>query len=293
MSLAQLKLDDLPTAEDDKVEFKSSQTSFDALVAKLQAAASGFANAGGGDFVVGVDGRGNADGGIPKHKGRAALRDWVDQQLGKIEPPVPYEVQLIDDADGRGTIQPNNCVLVVRFAESVAAPHQAPDSKYYIRAGAHTVPARHFLIEAIRAKRHFRRPLLRHLFRFKPHDHQILQLGIVAVTDSPALDVRIDLSPRPHFFKQHNVLPTGVPIVDPANPFFIDACVYGEATEVFKPPLQLLVTYRDTNQAEYDYQATIEIERETPSIKIGNGPEEMTRMLERVAKALEKAALRH
>jgi len=46
----------LPNAENDDFEFKSIATSWDELKKKLNCAASGFTNSGGGYFIAGVDG---------------------------------------------------------------------------------------------------------------------------------------------------------------------------------------------------------------------------------------------
>ena len=147
-------LTNLPDAEDDNFEFKSStilglNNNVKDLSKKLSCAVSGFANSGGGYFVVGVDQNGNADGGLPQKIGKQYLCDWVDQVINQVEPVPRYDVKLIKDSLGRGIIHQDLVVLVVAIYESHIAPHMAPDYHYYIRAGAHTLKAKHFIIDSI------------------------------------------------------------------------------------------------------------------------------------------------
>jgi len=176
INLETFDLTQLPSVEDDHFEFKSSSTPHNEFKKKLNCAVSGFANAGGGGFVVGVDGNGNADNGLSLKIERQDLRDWVDQIVNQVEPVPKYDIKLISDPMGRGVIQPDSAVLLVAIHESYAGPHMAQDKHYYIRAGAHTVKAPHFIIDAIWAKRYFFKPRLTHLFRRKPEQEQTIQL---------------------------------------------------------------------------------------------------------------------
>ncbi|MFH5805472.1 helix-turn-helix domain-containing protein, partial [Alienimonas sp. DA493] len=119
----------------------------------MSRAASGFANTGGGVFVMGVNDEGNADGGVEPVVGRQALPDWIDVIVHQVLPTPRYRTHLITDADGRGRIEPGKVVAAVEFFESARAPHMADDERYYIRAGAHTVAAGQFLVDALYAKR--------------------------------------------------------------------------------------------------------------------------------------------
>src|SRR4051794_33270887 len=81
---AVLKLEDkdlvsLPSAEDDRHEYKASSTRDNELADKIARAASGFWNSGGGLFVAGVTGDGQPDGGVSLTVGRQSRRDWIDQ----------------------------------------------------------------------------------------------------------------------------------------------------------------------------------------------------------------------
>lgn len=105
INLETFDLTQLPSVEDDHFEFKSSSTAENKLKKKLSCAVSGFANAGGGCFVVGVDDNGNADKGYSLKIKNQDLRDWVDQIVHQVEPVPKYDIKLILDPMGRGVIQ--------------------------------------------------------------------------------------------------------------------------------------------------------------------------------------------
>jgi hypothetical protein len=271
INLETFDLTQLPSAEDDVFEFKSSITSPDALKKKLSCAVSGFANSGGGYFIVGVDANGKADGGLPLKIGKQDLRDWADQVINQVEPVPRYDIKLIYDPMEQGTIQPDSAVLVVAIHESYAGPHMAPDNHYYIRAGAHTVKAKHFIVDAIWAKRHFSKPRLTHLFRLKPGKEEAIQLGILALTDSPAVDIKIVVSPLPQMLQNcESLFPLQVSIVDRNNPFFFDVTTYFQAKERFGEDVYLEVEYCDLAGNFYTYKSKVEVTGSVPPISIGN-----------------------
>jgi hypothetical protein len=67
--------------------------------------------------------------------------------------------------------------------------------KYYIRAGAHSSPAGNFIVESLLARRGSLRPLLSHAVRTKPGNTEVIQVGVVALNSSPAVDVEFLLDP--------------------------------------------------------------------------------------------------
>ncbi|NMG11908.1 ATP-binding protein [Brasilonema sp. UFV-L1] len=288
INLETFDLTQLPSAEDDDFEFKSSGTPHNDLKKKLSCAVSGFANSGGGYFIAGVDGNGEADGGFPLKIGRQDLRDWVDQIVNQVEPVPRYDIKLIHDPMGRGTIQPDSAVLLVAIHESYAGPHMAPDNHYYIRAGAHTVKAKHFIVDAIWAKRHFSKPRLTHLFRLKPDKEQAIQLGILALTDAPAVDVKITISPLPQMMQHcESLFPLQSSVIDRNNPFFFDVVTYFQAKEHFGEDVYLEVEYYDLAGNFYTYKTKVEVTRSVPPISIGNdNPAKMVKALESIHKVL-------
>jgi predicted HTH transcriptional regulator len=193
----------LPSAEDDRHEYKSSAIKNDKeLGDKIAKAASGFWNSGGGLFVVGVDGNGQPDGGISLNVGRQSRRDWIDQAISQVMPKSCYVIHSIENSSGCMNIEQGKAVFLIGFGESEIGPHMANDHRYYIRAGAHTEPASHFIVEAIHARRGLRTPLLSHLVRRKPGNSRVIQLGIVVLNAAAAINVSIKIDALPKYLLQ-------------------------------------------------------------------------------------------
>ena len=242
----------LPIAEDDRHEYKSSQTKNDLLADKIACAASAFWNSGGGLFVVGVNGKGQADGGVELTVGRQTRRDWIDQAISRVSPRAPYVVQCIEAGGSNLNIEKDKAVILIGFATSEGGPHMAPDNRYYIRAGAHTVPASHFLVEAIYARRGLRSPILKHIVRRKPENNNVLQLGIICLNDAPVLNVEIELDPLPEWlcnFKTN--FPLLIPVISREAPFYLDFhMVYFPSDP--KPVFHVNLKYSDLTMRPYE-----------------------------------------
>jgi hypothetical protein len=253
----------LPSSEDDRHEYKSSSGKDAELADKIARAASGFWNSGGGLFVAGVNGRGQPDGGLPAHVGRQTRRDWVDQAIARVYPPGRYVVRCVQDSGAGLNISAGNHVVLIGFGESEIGPHMAPDHRYYIRAGAHTVPAPHFIVEAIHARRGRRIPLLRPIVRRRPDNGSILQLGIVALTDIPALDVEINLAHIPHSIQnmQHH-FPLRIAVVSHQFPFFFDF-KFLTTSDSFQPTFNVFLRYFDLSGKEYRDSFPIDVYQQT------------------------------
>jgi Putative DNA-binding domain len=281
MRLAEFDISQIPVAEDDEFEFKSSQIPQNKLNDRLNEAASGFSNSGGGFFIVGIDnGTGDVDGGISRKMGKQDLRDWVDNVIHNVQPVPKYEVTLLDDIQGRGNLNNDSVILVVYFHESYIGPHMAHDNRYYIRAGAHTVPAKHFIVDAIWSKRHFSKPRLIHLFRFKPDKPEAIQLGIISVTNAVAVDVELNLSPAPKLIR-NTPFPLKVSLINQDNPFFFDVAFYAGSKDWFGEDVSLGVTYYDLSGNEYRYEKELNISEAISPIDIGNN------YLEKIASSLD------
>lgn len=281
--LSSFSIDSLPAAEDDLFEYKSSATSMPNLKDKISRAASAFCNSGGGYFVTGVKGDGTPDGGISKTVGRQPLRDWVDQAIAPVTPPVKYEVRQFDDNVGKGTLDKDKVILVVSFPESHSAPHMADDKKYYIRAGAHSVPAAHFIVESLWARRGSAKPLLSHAIREKPGSKGIIQVGIVALNSAPALDVEFRIEPMVgllgglagHF-------PIRLPVVDQNTPFFLDATYFQNYQNEFPDNVVVRLKYHDVGGHEYDYCSSRPLAEAVSPVRMGGDP------FDRIVNAIEK-----
>ncbi len=257
-----------PNAEDDVFEFKCSATPHNELKKKLDRASSGFANAGGGCFIYGLDNNGNADGGVADTVGNQDLRDWLDQIIARVTPRPSYDIRLYNDCEGRGTLDAGNVVAAVSIFPSETAPHQAYDKKYYIRAGAHTLPAGHYIVEAIWAMRHFSKPRMTHLVRQRPDYGEVVQIGFVALTEAPAIDVELAMDPLPGSYSQGCCeFPVHIGVIDRNTPFFFDISTREEIRRHSNDEFILKLTYHDLASNSYTYQKTINLFRSMPSLR--------------------------
>jgi hypothetical protein len=288
--------------ESDEYEFKSSKIGDRDLMKELQVAASAFWNSGGGVLFVGVDDNGNIDGGIRDVVGRQRLRDWVDRVLSRVEPEGPYLVKLIYAEGSHSAIAPGHAVLVVAYGESNNAPHMAPDKRYYVRAGAHSDPAGHFLVEAIRARRRLQKPVLRGLLRTNPHLVNAVELVVVGLNDTPALDVRLSFDGLPEHIRQafDERLPLYIPVIDRAHPFAMDATWFGLADNGFgEPVVQLRLNYQDLAGRQYEDTQRLDPSRNIAPFVLpeDNGDalstprslQDLTKQVKRLRQAIERA----
>lgn len=285
--ISKITIDQLPENEDDYYEYKSSLTSDDKLKDKLQKAVSGFANSGGGFFIAGIDDKtGKADGGITSQVGRQSRRDWVDTIISQVEPYPKYSIRFLDDVGEKGFLNESHVILIVSVEESNIGPHMASDNRYYIRAGAHTVPARHLIVEAIRAKRFNAKPKLSHIFRLKPGYEQVLQLGVVAITNASAINVILTLNPLPKILQNRSKdFPIKLPLIDQNHPFFFDVALFSDSEESFGNNVNLNIEYDDLLQNHYSQELTIGVES-TPPIIVGNPNKEIIKAIQSIEKAL-------
>jgi hypothetical protein len=275
-------LSPLPRAEDGQHEYKASRTGDGELANKLGVAASAFWNAGGGLFVCGVDGAGNFDGGRPLTVGRQPLQDWADQALMNVNPPGPYQIRVIEAAR-----QPTHGLLLVAFQESHVAPHMAPDHRYYIRAGAHSVPAGAFLVDALIARRQLSRPLLRHVLRVNPHHGRAVQLGLVTASNQHALNVELELPPLPLTGKDPSVFK--IAVIGPDTPFFLDFTFL--MLERSHAAFDGRVTYYDAANRKYEHTFTVDVETQLGPPSLDQTTERLIRAIKDISQNLSE--LRH
>ncbi|MGB7337594.1 MAG: ATP-binding protein [Phototrophicaceae bacterium] len=250
---------ELPPSETDEYEFKSSLIRHSAqyrneLSNKLTKTASAFWNTGGGILIVGVGDDGIVDGGIPRTMGSQKLRDWVDIILNAVSPSGPYIVRTIKRETDSSKIDPDMVVLVIGFGESYDLPHMAPDNRYYVRAGAHSNPANHYLVEALRARRGLERPMLRALLRENPQKAGVVELTIVTINDLPALNILIDFDPVPTHLAEQMLdrLPLTVPLIDRNNPFRMDiASIHRLEYWLGDSPFHVLLQYEGVRATQF------------------------------------------
>lgn len=253
MDQSEIDFSSFPSEEDDRYEYKSGQSSARQIKTKLAKAASAFWNSGGGHFVVGVDDHGQPDEGFDPEIGNQSIRDWVDQIVHTVQPVGKYDIAKVTGEVGD--------TLVVRFKESAALPHMAPDGRYYVRAGAHTVRAGHFLVEALRSRRGIGRPYLQTTLRPKPDFKGVVQLGILSLSESAALNVEVDLNPIPHLWTRlDEPLPLKLGVIDRSHPFFLDLTF--TAYEDQEPDaVTVTLRYEDLLGKEYQEELAVDLKR--------------------------------
>jgi hypothetical protein len=288
---ADADLAELPTAEDESHEYKNSKSTDKELAEKLARAASGFWNAGGGIFVAGVDGHGKADGGLTTSVGRQSRRDWADQAIGAVVPNGPYSITLIADSGAGLSIGPDNSVLVAAFGESFAGPHMAPDGRYYVRAGAHTVRASHFLVEAIRARRAVNDPQLAIILRVDPDNSYRTQIGVVALTEAPALDVEMSFSSLPPILARVKppISRFRRAVVDRMNPFYLGYTVFAHNEKKWLAAdreITVQISFRDILGRAHSVERTLDGISELGPPPLDTSP------LERIALSLNQIDIR-
>ena len=285
-----ITIDDIPESETDEFEFKSSSTRDSELKKKLSAAASGFSNSGGGYFVVGLDDDGVIDGGVSDMVGRQSRDDWIDTVVHKVEPAPKYEITKITDVGTRGRLE-NDChLLVVKFHDSENAPHMNDDYRYYIRAGAHTVSARNFIVEALWAKRNIGKPNLAHLIRLKPNEPNVVQLGVVAATVDAAVNVKVNLNPLSSSLSgAAEFFPLKITLLDRSNPLFIDLMTWSNVGEDPATETQITIEYEDISGNEYKYESTVNVPQSVGPVQLTvDKPTMLTKSIDKVATAIGK-----
>lgn len=271
---------ELPSEETDIFEYKSSRTTLDQLQNKISKAASAFWNSGGGIFLAGIDDKGKIDGGIPRKKGNQNIRDWADRAIILTEPLADYEIQTID-------IEDDKVILIIKFYESNIVPHMANDKKYYIRVGAHSDAANHFLIEALRSLRNTSRPSLRAVMKNHPTKPKIEELVIVSVNESTALDVNLTFNPFPKALAEHfsDDFPLEIALIDKQNPFRMEISGFGFRDQVFgEEPAKLIMQYKDVLGNEYKTEQLINPHKNLQPMVIGDD------VFEKLTKSIDKLA---
>ncbi len=276
--------------EDETHEYKSSQIKDKDLGQKISIAASAFWNSGGGVFIAGLNDDGSIDGGLSNLVGRQHRRDWVDQYIKTTEPQGTYWIKIIDsDSSLSNTkIKPDQGVLVIGFEASLNAPHMAYDRKYYIRAGAHSAPAGHFLVEAIRSYKHFQSPQLIAALRRSERRSNVVELAIKCINDATALNVQISFNPLPKAIKENfsDRFPLAIPFIDKETPFYMELYYWRLRLEMFgEKPVELQVSYNDLTNKMFTYTQTIDVTNSIGPMTIGETD------LEAIAKAIEKISV--
>lgn len=115
-------------------------------------------------------------------------------------------------------------------------------------------PGMCFIVDALYAKRHFRNPRLVHVARVSDFSTKLefVHVEVIAATDGIALDVEIDLDPRPD--ERDFQWPILVALIDREHPF-------GFRFEVLRDPAftsTIKIRYRDFADESYSYEASLD-----------------------------------
>jgi hypothetical protein len=287
----------LPSSETDEIEYKSSRTTPDKLAEKISVAASAFWNSGGGIFIAGInDKSGKIDGGFSEYIGRQPIRDWADRAITKTEPTGPYIIKPIVPSMIPSAIQPDHVVLVIAFGESTAVPHMAHDKTYRIRAGTHSDPAGHFIVEALRARRGLQQPLLRGIFKRSERKWATVEFAVVAATDATALDISLTFEPFPPILKEaflrgnslHNPFPLRIPIIDIRHPFVMDMSPFYSKETLGQDPFTIVLQYKDSVGRTFMERQILDPHRSFEPLQIGKEDgRQIKEAIDKVAKHLQ------
>ena len=280
-------LNNIPQFETDEYEYKSSLVKPEELRDKIVIAASAFWNSGGGLLIIGIDDKtGKIDGGINNLIGRENITDWIEKAVHKAEPTGPYFIKTITGTIANTLILPNRLVTIIVFGESVYSPHMAYDKKYYIRAGACSSPASHFLVESIRARRGLVDPMLKGTLRFTQRDDNVVELVITSINDATALEVEVSFDPPTKTFKEflEDKFPLIIPLINKLNPFNMDISTWPNSKESFgENPVILKLKYKDITGKLFTNEQLLDISKNLGPMKISG-----TDYLKGINKELEK-----
>lgn len=283
-------LREIPSSETELFEYKSSKVPLDNLKNKISVAASAFWNSGGGIFIAGVNDNGEVDGGIEKYKGKQDIRDWVDNAIKLTEPTGEYLISIICKNLDDSKIEDNKAVIVICFYESNLVPHMAYDKKYYIRVGAHSGAANHYLVESLRSLRANTKPNLRGIMKYHPTKPRIEQLVIIALNEGVAIDVKVNFDPLPLALKEHfsDDFPLEIAAIDKNNPFTMEISGFGFREQAFgKDPVMLKLEYKDVLGEIYKSEQEISPQKNLQPMTIGDDVfKELVEAIENLTKKL-------
>lgn len=245
---------ELDKTENEYMEFKSGALKADDIKNKLSVAASAFSNANGGLFIIGIDKFGNIDG-CNLNVGKQSPRDWIDQII-RVEPMCRYEVKIIE----QGISLDNKCIIIVKFFQSPSAPHMAYDNKYYIRNGAHSIPASHYIIEGIKLRAKFRRPTI--LWRLVEDMYRpgIIKLILFTIENQSAYNVKIDFD---KYIKTYEndiyAFPLEISLINQEYPFSMDMYIWGAGHQLWgAKSITLKLEYEDLIGSKYKQEYVLD-----------------------------------
>jgi hypothetical protein len=144
----------------------------------LSKAVSAIANSGGGTLILGVkqrrtDKKWEVDaGGIDTTIGHTNTREWLEDIISTlVDPPLrTFNVYKILGSTEITQIQPGKAVYIIQIEDSLSAPHQAKDNRYYGRVAGKSQPLSHRMVMDIVNRRQY--PLLELKFYYAYADEK-------------------------------------------------------------------------------------------------------------------------
>jgi hypothetical protein len=129
----------------------------------LSVALSAFANTGGGQLIYGLknpqvaDGKWLADDGGVSTSVKGDTREWLETVIPSLvdSPVTSFNVYQILPTGPDSQIASGRALYVIDIRDSIQAPHQAFDNKYYIRVAGRSRPAGHRLVLDIMGRRQY------------------------------------------------------------------------------------------------------------------------------------------
>jgi hypothetical protein len=156
-------LNNLPFGEFDWLEIKGSQVikpeSKEYERDLISKAISAFANSAGGTLVLGLKPSEKNwiidDDGIVKSIGKTTTREWLEDIIPNLVevPLMDFNVYELSGKDEKSHIDPDKAIFVIQVQDSVFAPHQASDKRYYGRIAGKSRPLGHQFVMDIFGRR--------------------------------------------------------------------------------------------------------------------------------------------
>ncbi len=280
-------------APDDRFSILSANLTPERLSHALGVHGSAFWNSGGGLVAIGMGKRGSSGWGVPTVIDALPAADFIRSALRRVEPTGPFAVQALPPAGPGSPIRAGHAVVVVGFGASLAGPHMAPDHRTYIRAGGRSEPAGATLVEALRARTALAAPVLIATVRPNPNRPSSVQLGLVAVTDAPAVEVTVSLEPVPRVLATlGSLFPLTVSHIDRQTPFFLNLPIhrFNEYTTVHEQPFTVCVRFRDLAGRTYERRLPMDLTAALNSLGAPGSTltEDVSQALERLASGINE-----
>lgn len=149
----------LPPGEHDWVEFKGSalldlslpSVDENRVLEELSKQLSAFSNTGGGTLVYGVADRGgrrSVDCGGVSLRVKNGTKEWLEDVIPRlVELELrKFNVYVVESAGEASSITPGKGLVLIEIPDSIAAPHQARDQRYYARVGGKSRPIGHRMV---------------------------------------------------------------------------------------------------------------------------------------------------